>query len=59
MTDGQRAAQAALDRAQVARARAHAQAREVRAEAADWRARRERNHFAELVRNMVLGGESR
>ncbi|MFJ1650119.1 hypothetical protein ACIOC2_01625 [Streptomyces sp. NPDC088337] len=59
MTEGQRAASAALGRAEAARARVRAQAGEVRAEAEGWKARRERNHFAELVRSVVLGGESR
>lgn len=59
VTEGQRAASAALDRAENARARMQAQRREVEAEAGSWRLRRERNHFAELVRDVVLGGESR
>ncbi|MFF7987551.1 hypothetical protein ACFZDK_52295 [Streptomyces sp. NPDC007901] len=59
MTEGQRAATAALNRAEVARDRVRAQALEVRAEADTWRARRQRNHFGELVRDIVLGGDSR
>lgn len=59
VTEGQRAADAALGRAQDARARVRAQAREVRAEAEGWRQRRERNHFGELIRSTVLGGGDR
>ncbi|WP_073946537.1 DUF7620 family protein [Streptomyces kebangsaanensis] len=59
MTEGQRAATAALDRAETARARVRAQQSAVRAEAAGWRERRERNHLAEMVRTIVLGGEGR
>ncbi|WP_434056974.1 DUF7620 family protein [Streptomyces sediminimaris] len=56
MTEGQREANAALGRAKDARARVRAQAGQVRAEAEGWRARRERNHFAELITETVLGG---
>ncbi|MGW0795201.1 DUF7620 family protein [Streptomyces sp. NPDC002692] len=59
MTEGQRAASAALDRAEAARARVRAQRGEVRAEAAGWKVRRERNHLAEQIRAAVLGGEGR
>jgi hypothetical protein len=59
VTDGQRAANEALGRAEAARARVRAQRTEVRAEAAGWKARRERNHLAETIRAAVLGGEGR
>ncbi|MDT0477415.1 hypothetical protein RM863_35365 [Streptomyces sp. DSM 41014] len=57
MSEGQRAANAALDRAESARARVRARARDVRAEAEEWRRIRERNHLAELIRRTVLGEE--
>ncbi len=59
VTEGQRAANAALDMAEAARARVRAQACEVRAEADTWRGRRQRNHFGQLVRDIVLGGDGR
>lgn len=59
VTEGQRAANAALGRAQADRSSLRALRSEVRAEAAGWRARRERNHLAEQIRATVLGGEGR
>jgi hypothetical protein len=58
-TPGQREASAALGRAEDARDQVRAQRDEVAEEAHRWRRRREENHFAELIRTAVLGGESR
>ncbi len=56
-TPGQRAADAALGRAEEARASVQAQREEVEHEAHAWKLRRENNHFAQLIRNVVLGGD--
>jgi hypothetical protein len=53
-TPGQRAADAALSRAEAARARVRAQREQVQADAGWWRRRREENHLAELVRDIVV-----
>ncbi|MFD7794309.1 hypothetical protein [Streptomyces sp. NPDC059759] len=59
VTKGQEAANAALGRAEVDHALLKAQRTEVAAEADIWRERRRQNHFAELIRATVLGGEGR
>ncbi|MGW0566056.1 DUF7620 family protein [Streptomyces tauricus] len=57
VTQGQRDADAALARAETARARVEAQGEEVRREAGLWRRVREENHLSELIVRTVLGGE--
>lgn len=57
VTPGQRDADAALGRAEMARARVEAQGEEVRREAGLWRRVREDNHLSELIVRTVLGGE--
>ncbi|MGY4960360.1 DUF7620 family protein [Streptomyces sp. 900105245] len=57
VTDGQRAADQALGRAEADRARLEAQRPEVQREARRWKVTREENHFPELIRRTVLGGE--
>ncbi|MER7967798.1 MULTISPECIES: hypothetical protein [unclassified Streptomyces] len=57
MSEGQKAAQAALDRARAARRLAAERRPAVQEAAAEWREIRERNHLADLIRRTVLGGE--
>ncbi|MFD4786607.1 hypothetical protein ACFWN1_05895 [Streptomyces sp. NPDC058459] len=57
-SEGQRAATAALARAHAARQVAADRRPAVDEVAADLRAIRERNHFADLIRTTVLGGEA-
>lgn len=57
VTQGQRDADAALGRAERARARVEAQGEEVRREAGFWGRVREENHLSELIIRTVLGGE--
>ncbi|MGW8703306.1 DUF7620 family protein [Streptomyces eurythermus] len=59
VTEGQVAATAALARAQAARQVAADRRPAVDEVACELRAIRERNHFADLIRNTVLGGEAR
>ncbi|MGW4493729.1 DUF7620 family protein [Streptomyces sp. NPDC004376] len=58
VTEGQKAASAALARAQAARQVAADRRPAVDEEAAEWRRIREHNHFAEMIRATVLGGGS-
>lgn len=58
-SEGQRAATAALARAHAARQVAADRRPAVDEAAADLRRIRERNHFAEMIKSTVLGGEAR
>jgi hypothetical protein len=59
VSEGQKAADAALVRAKAARQLAADRRPAVDEAAAQWRGIRERNHFAELIRATVLGGGGR
>ncbi|WP_455750343.1 DUF7620 family protein [Streptomyces albogriseolus] len=57
VTPGQRAASAALDRAEADRDQLRAQRSEVKAHAGWWRQRRRENHFAERIEMLYRGAE--